>query len=167
LLSVALFLIIQYSVFYLILGLTLQIRQGLPTHRIRQNFTSMKLKQGSIILDLFHKLYLSLWVDFIDILHMHFAPIFWCQKLQSCMCFGFEIFWRKNIGKKGACKMLMKLTLWQLKKSSRQSRPTPTIFFDETISDFWSNELQFQTKEFWIRCYKTNIIVYFSVIARF
>jgi len=24
--------------------------------------------------------------------------------------FGFEIFWRKNIGAKGACKMLMKLT---------------------------------------------------------
>ncbi len=24
-------------------------------------------------------------LDFINILHMHFVPIFWCQKLQSCV----------------------------------------------------------------------------------
>jgi len=27
------------------------------------------------------------------------------------LCFGFEIFWRKNIGEKSMFKMLMKLTL--------------------------------------------------------
>ena len=33
-----------------------------------------------------------------------------CTKNFLCLQFGFVIFWRTNIGAKGACKMLMKLT---------------------------------------------------------
>jgi len=39
--------------------------------------------------------------------------IFYTKVLCSAflwLCFGFEIFWRKNISAKGASKMLMKLT---------------------------------------------------------
>ncbi len=41
--------------------------------------------------------------------HQHFTREFFIQKCFA-QHFGFEIFWRKNIGAKGAHKMLMKLT---------------------------------------------------------
>jgi len=56
--------------------------------------------------------------DLIDMMircpYQHFMCAFFVQKcfaqLFSNYSFGFAIFWRKNIGAKAACKMLMKLT---------------------------------------------------------
>jgi len=49
------------------------------------------------------------WYQF----HQYFTPafltIFWCQNYKA-ETFGFETFWQKDIGKKCAHKMLMKLT---------------------------------------------------------
>jgi len=55
-------------------------------------------------------------IDEIDIwsqFHQHFTQVFlYKSELSSfsLLTFGFVIFWRKNIGAKSLCKMLMKLT---------------------------------------------------------
>jgi len=51
---------------------------------------------------------------FRDQLHQHFMGAFFSDiflQKRTKLCFGFEIFWRQNIGKKSARKILMKLTL--------------------------------------------------------
>jgi len=52
---------------------------------------------------------LTIGVNFINILHTNF-----CTKVYGAafiyLPFGFEIYWRMNIGAKAACKMLVKLT---------------------------------------------------------
>jgi len=45
-------------------------------------------------------------------------------KITKAEMFGFETFWQKDFGKKGACKMLMKLTpgsQWTLKSTLLQT----------------------------------------------
>jgi len=45
--------------------------------------------------------------------HQHFTPAFCTNTFEpkiTKLCFGFEIFWRQNMVKKSARKMLMKLT---------------------------------------------------------
>jgi hypothetical protein len=53
--------------------------------------------------------FLVIWCQF----HQHFTRTF-CDNILAPkitkLCFGFEIFWRQNIGEKSASKMLMKLT---------------------------------------------------------
>jgi hypothetical protein len=48
-------------------------------------------------------------INFIKIIHALFWYEILAQKITK-LCFGFDIFWCKNIGAKCACKMLMKLT---------------------------------------------------------
>jgi hypothetical protein len=48
-------------------------------------------------------------VDFINIFRQCFSYKLLAPKITK-LCFGFDIFWRQNIGKKSERKMLMKLT---------------------------------------------------------
>jgi len=73
-------------------------------------------------------------VNFINILCAHFAPIFWLQKIQSCVL-GLKFFWCQNNSKKSASKMLMQLIpggggYHHLKKKLLLLKPSGINFID-------------------------------------
>jgi hypothetical protein len=66
-------------------------------------------------------------VNFINVLRVRFLSKISAPKITN-LCFGFEIFWRQNIGEKRTCKMLMKLTPG-LKKKVEWVEPFMLSFF--------------------------------------